>query len=69
MAAVELAAMRQLAEARCKDDDWTGLKDKSERRKRQTRLALRALRMLFPTPFHAGIWIYYRTALFHKPLG
>ncbi|KAF3397080.1 hypothetical protein DPV78_007897 [Talaromyces pinophilus] len=44
MATVELASMRQLAEARSEDDDWTGLKDKSERRKRQTRLALRALR-------------------------
>jgi hypothetical protein len=47
MAAVQLASMRQLAEARSKDDDWTGLKDKSERRKRQTRLALRALRMYY----------------------
>lgn len=44
MGFVEQVQMRQLAEARCGDDDWTGLRDQAERRKRQTRLALRAYR-------------------------
>ncbi|EPE33235.1 hypothetical protein GLAREA_06247 [Glarea lozoyensis ATCC 20868] len=41
---VALVPMHQLAEARCFEDDWTGLKNQKERRKRQTRLALRSLR-------------------------
>lgn len=41
----KLVPMRQLVEARRSDDDWTGLKDQTERRKRQTRLALRLFRM------------------------
>ncbi|RDW73550.1 hypothetical protein BP6252_07457 [Coleophoma cylindrospora] len=44
MASVELVRLRQLNEARCSDDDWTGLGDQSERRRRQTRLAVRAHR-------------------------
>lgn len=36
--------MHQLAEARNHDDDWTGLKDGAARRKRQTRLNVRAHR-------------------------
>jgi hypothetical protein len=42
---VDLVTMRQLAEAKCAGDDWTGLKDQSERRRLQTRLALRSYRM------------------------
>ena len=45
MGLVDLVPMRQLAEARSDDDDWTGLKDQTERRRRQTRLALRLHRM------------------------
>ncbi|KAH8884053.1 hypothetical protein GQ53DRAFT_846417 [Thozetella sp. PMI_491] len=44
VASVELVPMRQLAEARRAEDDWTGISDQAERRKRQTRLALRAYR-------------------------
>ncbi|KAI0124020.1 hypothetical protein BJ170DRAFT_70653 [Xylariales sp. AK1849] len=44
MESVMLVSMHQLAEAHCDDDDWTGLKDQAERRKRQTRLSLRAYR-------------------------
>ncbi|KAJ9607760.1 hypothetical protein H2200_007838 [Cladophialophora chaetospira] len=44
MKPVVLMPMRQLTEAKCEDDDWTGLKDQAERRKRQTRLSLRAYR-------------------------
>jgi hypothetical protein len=43
-----LVRMRQLAEAQSEDDDWTGLKDQAERRKRQTRLSLRAHRKSHP---------------------
>ncbi|KEF55884.1 uncharacterized protein A1O9_07464 [Exophiala aquamarina CBS 119918] len=41
---LRLGYMDQLAEAHCDDDNWTGLKDPKERRKRQVRLSLRAHR-------------------------
>lgn len=41
---LQLVRMHQLAEAHCDDDNWTGLKDPAERRKRQVRLSLRAHR-------------------------
>ncbi|KAH8649112.1 hypothetical protein BX600DRAFT_517506 [Xylariales sp. PMI_506] len=44
MEAVSFSQMHQLTEARCDDDNWTGLKDRAERRRRQTRLNLRAYR-------------------------
>jgi hypothetical protein len=44
---VALVPMQQLAEAKSLEDDWTGLQDQKERRKRQTRLALRSLRMSY----------------------
>ena len=44
MVPVALVRMPQLAEAHGEDDDWTGLKDQAQRRKRQTRLSLRAHR-------------------------
>ena len=52
MGSVQLGLMRQLAEARHGDDDWTGLRDQTERRKRQTRLALRAYRTCFRALFY-----------------
>lgn len=36
--------MSQLEGAKCLDDNWTGLKDRAERKKRQTRLNVRAHR-------------------------
>lgn len=36
--------MSQLRDARCPEDDWTGLRDRAERRKRQNRLNVRAHR-------------------------
>ena len=42
---VDLVPMCQLSEARSDDDNWTGLKDQKERRRRQTRLALRLHRI------------------------
>lgn len=39
-----LAPMQQLAHAKKPDDDWTGLKNRAERKKRQTRLNVRAYR-------------------------
>lgn len=47
MERVQLGLMDQLAEAKSADDNWTGLRDRAERRKRQTRLSLRALRTFF----------------------
>ncbi|KAF2005531.1 hypothetical protein P154DRAFT_482876 [Amniculicola lignicola CBS 123094] len=41
---IELAAIPQLAEARSKEDDWTGTKDAATRRRVQTRLNTRAYR-------------------------
>ncbi|KAH8809193.1 hypothetical protein F5884DRAFT_858691 [Xylogone sp. PMI_703] len=41
---VEFSLMPQLAEARDPDDNWTGLKDKTARRKRQSRLSARSYR-------------------------
>ncbi|KAL7935410.1 hypothetical protein V8C35DRAFT_299391 [Trichoderma chlorosporum] len=41
---IELSLMHQLAEARDQDDDWTGLKDRAARRKRQYRLNARSYR-------------------------
>ncbi|KID81969.1 hypothetical protein MGU_10696 [Metarhizium guizhouense ARSEF 977] len=38
------AMMAQLAEARCREDDWTGTKDAAARRRAQTRLNTRAYR-------------------------
>ncbi|KAL1862909.1 hypothetical protein Daus18300_008239 [Diaporthe australafricana] len=43
-AAVSLGAMSQLRDAECLEDDWTGLRDRAERRKRQNRLNVRAHR-------------------------
>ncbi|EPE28408.1 hypothetical protein GLAREA_09528 [Glarea lozoyensis ATCC 20868] len=40
----QLVAMPQLAEARCRDDNWTGAKDAAARRRAQTRLNTRAYR-------------------------
>lgn len=42
--ALALTPMQQLAHAKEPDDDWTGLKDRAERKKRQTRLNVRAHR-------------------------
>jgi hypothetical protein len=39
-----LVPMRHLAEAKSEEDDWAGLKDHNERRKRQNRLNVRAHR-------------------------
>lgn len=41
---VSLAPMSQLQDAKCPEDDWTGLRDRAERRKRQNRLNVRAHR-------------------------
>ncbi|KAJ9138092.1 hypothetical protein NKR23_g8671 [Pleurostoma richardsiae] len=41
---IPLIPMQQLAEAEDGEDDWTGLTDAAERRKRQTRLNMRAYR-------------------------
>ncbi|KAJ4865693.1 hypothetical protein T069G_02223 [Trichoderma breve] len=41
---IELSAMHQLSEARDEDDNWTGLKDREARRKRQYRLNSRSYR-------------------------
>ncbi|KAK2609685.1 hypothetical protein N8I77_003175 [Diaporthe amygdali] len=41
---LSLASMPQLQDAKCPEDDWTGLRDRAERRKRQNRLNVRAHR-------------------------
>ncbi|PGH26387.1 hypothetical protein AJ80_01885 [Polytolypa hystricis UAMH7299] len=41
---IQLSSLPQLAEAKNPGDDWTGLKDPAERRKRQNRLNVRAHR-------------------------
>ncbi|EGY14249.1 uncharacterized protein VDAG_05413 [Verticillium dahliae VdLs.17] len=41
---VSISQMSQLEGAKCLDDNWTGLKDRAERKKRQTRLNVRAHR-------------------------
>lgn len=41
---ISMASMSQLQDARCPEDDWTGLRDRAERRKRQNRLNVRAHR-------------------------
>ncbi|KAG6358035.1 hypothetical protein INS49_013919 [Diaporthe citri] len=41
---IAMAPMSQLQDAKCPEDDWTGLRDRAERRKRQNRLNVRAHR-------------------------
>lgn len=41
---ISLGPMNQLQDAKCPEDDWTGLRDRAERRKRQNRLNVRAHR-------------------------
>ncbi|KAK8876870.1 hypothetical protein PGQ11_001816 [Apiospora arundinis] len=41
---IQVASMPQLAEAKCREDDWTGTKDAAARRRAQTRLNTRAYR-------------------------
>ncbi|KAI0180780.1 hypothetical protein GGR52DRAFT_5128 [Hypoxylon sp. FL1284] len=41
---IQLASMPQLAEARSREDDWTGINDAAARRRAQTRLNTRAYR-------------------------
>lgn len=50
---VSLAPMTQLRDARCLEDDWTGLRDRAERRKRQNRLNVRAHRRRKATELHS----------------
>ncbi|KAH8757276.1 hypothetical protein F5883DRAFT_568503 [Diaporthe sp. PMI_573] len=50
--ALSLAPMSQLRDARCPEDDWTGLRDGAERRKRQNRLNVRAHRRRKATELH-----------------
>ena len=45
---IHLSSMQQLQEARDRDDDWTGVTSREERRKRQNRLNQRAARS-FPS--------------------
>jgi hypothetical protein len=42
-------------QAKTAEDDWTGLKDAAERRKRQNRLNVRAYREWNRRPLHIGL--------------
>ncbi|KAI7774405.1 hypothetical protein LA080_008799 [Diaporthe eres] len=59
---IALAPMSQLQDAKCPEDDWTGLRDRTERRKRQNRLNVRAHRrrkaaVLHNTPDSAAVLV------------
>ena len=51
-AVIPLEAMIQLAEAKGPDDNWTGVIDKAERKKRQNRLNRRASRECLSSSTH-----------------
>ncbi|MCJ1431045.1 hypothetical protein MMC27_000395 [Xylographa pallens] len=69
---LRLEPMRQLVEAKGREDDWTGTTDKAARRKRQNRLNQRAYRRRRirpgePTPGRSSVFITPLVLLPDKP--
>lgn len=56
-AVIPLARMPQQATVQTQEEDWTGITDRTERRKLQNRLNQRALRMRVTTSAPLSPWV------------